>query len=179
MGVIFNIAAIKTRTRAEGPFLRLCIWFQGCSIQCRGCCNPRFQSFSPASILTLEQLMGIILETRKNQGIEGVTLTGGEPTDQAALPALIKEVREAGLGIILFTGRSVDELDEELVKGCDLILAGPYLEEQKDTDRFLIGSKNKGIVDVSGRYTGCLSYFYETPVWAEIDIGDNIFMNGD
>ena len=123
--------------------------------------------------------MGIVLEARKNHGIEGVTLTGGEPTDQTALPALLKRLRGAGLGIILFTGRSVHELDENLVKDCDLILAGPYLEEQKDTDRFLLGSKNKGIVDVSGRYAQCLSYFQETRVWAEIDIGDDIFANGD
>ena len=176
---VFNIASIKTRTRAEGPFLRLCIWFQGCSIQCPGCCNPSLQSFSPASILTLDQVMGIVLDAKKAYGIEGVTLTGGEPTNQKSLPALLKELRGAGLGIILFSGRSLDDLDANLVNGCDLILAGPYLKEQKDMDRFLLGSKNKRIVDVSGRYSRSLLYFHETKIWAEIDIGDDIFANGD
>ena len=92
---------------------------------------------------------------------------------------MLKELREAGLGIILFTGRNVDEPDENIAKGCDLILSGPYLEEQKDRDRFLLGSNNKGVVDISGRYAHCHSYFQETSLWGEIDIGDDIFANGD
>lgn len=50
----FNVASINTCTEAEGPYKRLCIWFQGCDIHCKGCCNPDYQPFEARHIMSLQ-----------------------------------------------------------------------------------------------------------------------------
>ena len=69
----FNVASINTCTEAEGPYKRLCIWFQGCNIHCPGCCNPDYQPFEARHIMSLEELMAVIKEAKTRFEIEGVT----------------------------------------------------------------------------------------------------------
>ena len=90
----FNIATINRCTEVEGPFKRLTIWFQGCNIGCRGCCNPGYQPLISKHIISLDELMDIIAQASKEFGIEGVTYTGGEPTLQQNLPSLTKKSKK-------------------------------------------------------------------------------------
>ena len=57
----FNVASINTCTETEGPYKRLAIWFQGCNIHCKGCCNPDYQPLAAKNILSLEELVAINL----------------------------------------------------------------------------------------------------------------------
>ena len=70
----FNIAHIKLFTKTEGPFNRCCIWFQGCNINCKGCCNKDLQELLPKHIVTLSKLIDIVKEAKRDFDIEGVTL---------------------------------------------------------------------------------------------------------
>ena len=81
----FNVALINTCTEAEGPFKRMAIWFQGCNIKCKECCNPELQEMKPAHIMTLEAILDIAKKSKIDNGIEGVTFLGGEPTLQSHL----------------------------------------------------------------------------------------------
>ena len=60
----FNVALINTCTEVEGPFKRLCIWFQGCNRNCKGCCNKVLQPLKPANIISLEDLLKIIRKSK-------------------------------------------------------------------------------------------------------------------
>ena len=93
----FNIASINRCTETEGPYKRLTIWFQGCNIGCRGCCNLDYQPIIPKHIFVLDELIEIISQAQKEFGIEGVTYSGGEPTLQQNLPALTQKIRGLNL----------------------------------------------------------------------------------
>lgn len=49
-------------------------------LHCKGCCNPSYQPLEPRNIISLENLLKIINDSKEKYGIEGVTYSGGEPT---------------------------------------------------------------------------------------------------
>lgn len=175
----FNVAYIKLSTKTEGPFNRCCIWFQGCNIHCEGCCNKDLQTLVPNHIVSLENLLGIIKQAKESFGIEGVTLSGGEPSLQKGLSFLNKEIHDLGLGIIMFSGKEKSQLDKELVASVDLLIDGPFIEGELDNDRILLGSKNKNLTFVTDRYKAEEEYFNNPVAVEEITAEDYIFINGD
>lgn len=175
----FNVAYIKLSTKTEGPFNRCCIWFQGCNINCKGCCNRDLQELVPKHIVSLEKLIEIVQEAQRDFDIEGVTLSGGEPSLQQGLLKFNNKIRQLGLGIIMFSGKSADCLDKELVDSVDLLIDGPFVEEQIDENRLLLGSKNKNLIFVSDRYKSEEKYFYTNISRNEVVVDDAIFINGD
>lgn len=175
----FNVVYIKLLTKIEGPYDRCCIWFQGCNLKCRGCGNPSLQPLTPKHVLTEEQLLNIIYEAKEKYGIEGVTLTGGEPSLQSGLKSLNERIREAGLGIILFSGKTIDSLDKDLVDSVDLLIDGPFIESQLDKERLLLGSKNKVLHFITDRYLNQKSYFNSPISKEEVVAEEYIFINGD
>lgn len=176
----FNVALINTCTEAEGPYKRMAIWFQGCTLNCKGCCNPELQDLTPKNIVSFDKLMNIILEAKEQYLIEGVTFLGGEPTIQSHLYDLAIKIREIGLGTILFTGKSMENLDDELVKSVDMIIDGRYDESKRDGLRNLIGSSNRGIHLITNRYNYDLSWFYDNrDTRTEINIFDDLIITGD
>ena len=176
----FNVASINKCTEVEGPFKRLCIWFQGCNIHCEGCCNPDYQALIPKHLMSLDELMGIIQEAQNEFGIEGVTFSGGEPSLQQNLPILTSKIKELGLGVISFTGHDYEEVKECFV-GCDVVLDGAYQQDQKETQRRLLGSTNQRIICLTDRYADCIQEWFnnsETKTM-EISLANNIIINGD
>lgn len=176
----FNVASINRCTEAEGPYKRLCIWFQGCDIHCRGCCNPDYQAVVPKHVLSLEELIEIIKEAKKEFAIEGVTYSGGEPTLQKNLPVLTAEIQKLGLGIICFTGKQYEEVTNLLV-GCDVVLDGPYMQEYKDAKRRILGSNNQRILCLTDRYQDCIEKWFSADegLTIEVNFGDKMVLNGD
>lgn len=176
----FNVASINTCTEAEGPYKRLCIWFQGCNISCLGCCNPNYQPFEARHIMSLVELIAVIKEAKTRFGIEGVTYSGGEPTCQENLPLLTKDIKLLGLGVISFTGKMYEEVSN-ILEGCDVVLDGSFKENLPETKRRLLGSKNQRIICLTERYKDCVEeWFYKKDyLLAEINIGKNIVINGD
>ena len=51
----FNVAYIKLCTKTEGPYNRCCIWFQGCNLNCKGCCNKDLQPLFPNHIVSYDE----------------------------------------------------------------------------------------------------------------------------
>lgn len=154
-----NVAYINLCTEAEGPYKRMAIWFQGCNLLCEGCCNPELQPISPAHIMTIKEIVDIAIESKGKNGIEGVTFLGGEPTLQSNIKYLISELKDRNIGTIMFTGRGLEEIDEEIVKNLDLIVDGRFDKNQIDTERNLVGSRNQKIINVTDRYKNIDSWF--------------------
>lgn len=175
----FNVASINCCTEIEGPNKRLTIWFQGCTLHCQGCCNPAYQPLEPHNIISLEELINIIKESKDRFGIEGVTYSGGEPTLQQNLPTLTKEIHKLGLGVISFTGKRYEEVSS-ILDGCDVVLDGPYIESLKEEKRKVLGSSNQRIIILSNRYPNCEEWFFDNASKdVEINVGDYIVANGD
>lgn len=175
----FNVASINKCTEVEGPFKRLCIWFQGCDIHCKGCCNPDYQAFAVRNLMTLDELVAVIKDAKEKYGIEGVTYSGGEPTLQQNLPVLTSKIKELGLGVISFTGHLYEQVEEQL-GGCDMVLDGAFDESKLETKRKILGSTNQRILCLTDRYKNCVEWFLTpTTKSIEINVGSTIFANGD
>lgn len=176
----FNVAFINTCTEVEGPFKRLCIWFQGCNRNCKGCCNKALQPLKLANIISLEDLLEIIRKSKIENKIEGITLSGGEPLLQTGLVKLLEEVKNLELGIILFTGYQLNEIEDNLKSQCDIIIDGYFDEQKIDNNRALVGSLNQNINYISDRYTNEKDWFYKKKnLIEEINVGNDIIFNGD
>ena len=98
------MAQIVDDTEAEGPGRRVALWVQGCSLRCAGCCNP--EMFAPDAGPELE-LDAVVERVRAaaRRGVEGLSILGGEPTEQAAsVAAIARAARAAGLTVMVDSG---------------------------------------------------------------------------
>lgn len=138
-----------------GPYVRYGLWVQGCTRACPGCISPEAQDPDGGYDWPVEALAREILET---EGIEGITVSGGEPfLQQEALVRLIRRIRqEKDLGVILYTGFTYPEIAlTELAELADAIIDGPYLQEKND-GRSLRGSSNQRRILITDRYRDSL-----------------------
>ena len=151
-----RIARIWHKTESEGPGLRTAIWLQGCSIGCPGCINPHLWSFHGGDEVNVEHLADEILAL----DVDGITLLGGEPFDQAAdCYELAKRVRDGGKGVITFSGYTYEKLMNEersdwesLLSVTDLLVDGPYESELAEKNRAWVGSTNQRFLNLTNRY---------------------------
>ena len=176
----FNVASINQCTEVEGPYKRLCIWFQGCNIHCKGCCNPDYQPIVPKNILSIDELIAIIKDAKEKFGIEGVTYSGGEPTLQQRLSQLTEAIHNLGLGVISFTGKRYEEV-KDILSGCDAVLDGAYEADNKETRRRILGSANQRIICLTDRYKDCIEDWFSQNEnkSVEVNVGSAIVANGD
>ena len=79
---LLSLAQIIPSTEAEGPGRRFALWFQGCPLRCPGCCNPEMLPFQGGRQLPLMQVLELLNAARED-GVEGLTLLGGEPLAHA------------------------------------------------------------------------------------------------
>jgi len=153
---MLKIAATMAQTRSEGPGLRFAIWAQGCSIGCPACCNPEMLPACGGSDCPVPELLARILAA----GVEGISLLGGEPFDQAAgFGLLAQRVREAGLGVMTFSGHTYAALRKEprcrvLLANTDLLKAGPYVKARHSDRKRWMGSENQRLHFLTDRYRG-------------------------
>lgn len=157
--IVFNLAAYKALTLTEGIGRRFAIWFQGCLINCPGCCNPEMQPFVAKKLITIDDLVSLIKQSQLDHQIEGVTFLGGEPTHQKHLDLLAKSIQALGLGVILFSGRLKKHIDPALLAHVDLLIDGMFIESRLDQDRNMIGSTNQVIHVLTPRYLHQLHWF--------------------
>ena len=172
-------------TEAEGPGRRVALWFQGCPLRCPGCCNPEFIPFAGGEAMTLADVLRQ-LDDARGQGIEGITLLGGEPLAHAAgSAALARAARERGLTVMVFSGYTIEDARakadpdvEAVLAHTDILVDGPYVREHPDATRRWVGSTNQRIHFLSDRYRA------DDPCWRErntLEIrvrGDSVSVNG-
>lgn len=156
-----QLAQVVPSTEAEGPGKRFAVWFQGCPLRCPGCCNPEFLPFKGGQTKTVTEMVEWIRRSRDENGVEGITLLGGEPTSHAAgAVALARIARDLGLSVMVFSGYTIEELQTrpepeiaELIGLTDILVDGPYDRDNPDTERRWIGSTNQGIHFLTPRYS--------------------------
>lgn len=105
------IHSLLEMSEVNGPGKRAVIWFQGCSLGCKGCWNPETHVFSTISDMDFDHVMAWI---RKLKGVEGITFSGGEPMQQApALYLLMYQIKKEfpKMTIGMFSGYSRKELE--------------------------------------------------------------------
>ncbi len=134
---------------ALGPGERVVLWVAGCSRKCAGCANPELWTQHPEQYLAPETLAGYV-NGLTDRRIDGITITGGEPFDQAAELVRFLGALSFQTEVLIFTGYAREELEREdcfleLLNRTDVLVDGPYLKEANDKKAALRGSLNQKI----------------------------------
>lgn len=150
-----RIANIVQDSIVDGPGLRFVVFVQGCSHGCKGCHNPGTHDPAGGYEMSVDEILEMI---RKNPLVQGVTISGGEPFDQAEeCLELAHGVWEMGLKLWVYTGytfeqlwtRSIDEFEVDLLLDqIDVLVDGPFIESQKSYDLKWRGSRNQRLIDM-------------------------------
>lgn len=148
-----NYAEIKKVDIANGPGVRVSLFVSGCRNHCKGCFNPETWDFDYGRPFTRETEDEII-EALRPSWIQGLSILGGEPTEEenaAVLIPFLKRVRAAlpEKDIWLYSGYTYETLQgEEILTLVDVLVDGPFLLEQKDAGLAFRGSRNQRIIDL-------------------------------
>jgi anaerobic ribonucleoside-triphosphate reductase activating protein len=140
-----------------GPGRRAGIWFQGCSIGCRGCMSLDTWTTRGVKPIAVSDVLAWV-EGLPGGGPDGVTISGGEPTEQPdalreLLDGLSEWQAESERDVLVFTGRSPEwarEGGRSLLAGADAVVAGPYVADQAGSTP-LRGSDNQELLLLTER----------------------------
>lgn len=172
---LIRVARTVAETRAEGPGVRFAVWVQGCTIRCDGCFNPLLWG-SNGGTATYPRALADQAATAE---VEGVTLLGGEPFEQApALAEFAALVRSNGLSVMAFTGYEREVLESAdapvgaaaLLAETDLLVDGPYRAGAKDFTRPWVGSTNQRFHFLTERYLHLESQLTALPDRLEVRV---------
>jgi anaerobic ribonucleoside-triphosphate reductase activating protein len=180
-----RVAAVVPCTEVEGPHRRCALWVRGCSLRCPGCCNPELFEPGSAAPTPVEALLDEIDEARARHGIEGITILGGEPLEQiAGVTALAAGMRARGLGVVVFSGYTLEEAMcicgfERLWPLLDTIVDGRFDRRARDLERRFVGSTNQRIHHRTDRYRDEALWRGEAGAEARITPDGSMSLHGD
>lgn len=163
-----NYEKIDKCSVSNGVGVRTVLWVSGCDIRCHNCHNPQTWDFNSGIPFT-EETMQELLYNLSMPYIKGCTLSGGHPLDPHNLPEVYKIVKRVksefpNKNIWLYTGYTWEQIIEidksyedhevnspsplDVVKFCDVLVDGAYVDELRDISLPFRGSSNQRIIDV-------------------------------
>ena len=151
-----RVSGIVDESIVDGPGLRYVVFTQGCPHHCKGCHNPQTHSFEGGFLLSAEAALA---QLQENPLLSGITLSGGEPFEQAeALCALAEGAKALGKTVMTYTGYVFEDLlarndpcTDRLLDLTDTLVDGPYKEELRDLELLFRGSANQRLLDRAER----------------------------
>lgn len=154
-----RVHALMECSTVNGPGARAVIWVQGCSLGCPGCWNPQTHDPLRGSRLDVSEILDWFAKASRDHRIEGLTISGGEPMEQApAVLELLRRLKAAhpGVTVGLFSGYTEQELPESLweaIQGhLDFAVLGRYNERRYSHDP-LVSSTNQVLRLYTTRYS--------------------------
>ena len=151
MAQMVNVAGVMADSIVDGPGIRVAIFVQGCCHHCEGCHNPESWPFGAGTDMSVEELYTMV---KANPLCRGVTFSGGDPlypANREQVGALAREVhaRFPEKTIWLYTGYRWEQIaDLPFLDAIDVIVDGPFIESQKNTQLCWRGSANQRVIDV-------------------------------
>ena len=154
---------IKKSDIANGPGVRVSLFVSGCTHHCKGCFNEETWNFKYGEPFT-EKTEEQILKLLDPSYVSGLTVLGGEPMEyvnQKELLPFLKKVKEnypkktiwCYTGYVYekdLLGRMIQKwkITKEILELIDVLVDGPFIEEQKDITLLFRGSANQRLIDV-------------------------------
>lgn len=140
-----------------GPGRRIGIWFQGCSIRCQGCLA--MDTWDPGDTIPVVDVLDCMSRlVHGEDGVDGITISGGEPFDQPdGLEALLVGVGEspvlADLDVLVYSGYTLSVIERRyshILHLLDALISGPFVSA-RPTKLPWRGSANQVLTCLSGR----------------------------
>lgn len=146
-------ADIKNYDIANGPGCRVSLFVSGCRRHCPGCFNQEAQSFKYGKNYTEFTVLDL-LNMLGNEHISGLSILGGdpfEPENQSGVNELCRRAKNCYpyKDIWIWTGYMWENVkDSPVMKYIDILVDGPFIQEQKDLSLAYRGSRNQRVIDV-------------------------------
>lgn len=150
-----NYAAIKEMDIANGTGVRVSLFVSGCTRKCKGCFNAEAWDFNAGKPFTRDTL-DHILSILKHDYISGLSILGGEPLEprnleMVELIVFIVRSKFPEKNIWLYSGYTYDEIMQvspAILDYIDVLVDGPFIEEEKDISLLFRGSRNQRVIDL-------------------------------
>lgn len=152
------IARVLYPVKNLGHHDRLGIWVSGCQRRCNGCANPELRERAEEHEISLDAFKKLVAVLPEMP--QAITITGGEPFDQASelVPLCEWLVSEVSDDILVYTGYTLEQLrgrkDTDTDRLLELIAAlvdGEYKEELNLGNR-IKGSENQRLYVFREKY---------------------------
>lgn len=145
---------IRKMDISNGKGVRVSIFVQGCTFNCKNCFNPETHDFAGGKEFT-DDTINRVLELCANENIEGLSILGGEPMHPKNIEGvtlLAKKFKEKFPQKTLWawTGYNFENYlkDKEIVKYLDVLVDGQYVDELHDFRLKWRGSSNQRVIDI-------------------------------
>jgi len=145
---------IRKMDISNGPGVRVSIFIQGCTFNCKNCFNPETHDFKGGHEFgddTIEK----VLDLCNNEYIVGLSILGGEPLHPKNIEGstkLAKAFKEKypNKNIWVWSGFLFDEhlKDKEILQYIDVLVDGQYQDELHNPKLRFAGSTNQRVIDV-------------------------------
>lgn len=157
---------IRKMDISNGPGVRVSIFMQGCTFNCKQCFNPETHNFEGGKEFN-EETIDRVIELCQNENVSGLSILGGEPLHPKNIEGttkLVKTFKEKlpDKNVWIWSGFSFDgELkDKEVLKYTDVLVDGRYVDELRNPTLKWRGSENQRVIDVKNSLKNNEIVFY-------------------
>lgn len=145
---------IRKMDISNGPGVRVSVFMQGCTFNCKNCFNPETHDFNGGKEFN-DDVIDKIIELCSKDYVVGLSILGGEPMHAKNIDGttkLAKAFKEKypDKTIWSWTGFLFDRdlKDKEVMKYIDVLVDGQYQDELHDFRLKWRGSSNQRVIDV-------------------------------
>lgn len=145
---------IRKMDISNGPGVRVSIFEQGCTFNCKNCFNPETHDFAGGEEFT-EETMEKVLKLCDNENIEGLSILGGEPMHPKNIEGTTKlakcfKEKYPEKNLWVWSGFTFDKdlKDKEVLKYVDVLVDGQYKDELHNPTLKWKGSENQRVINV-------------------------------
>lgn len=151
-------AGIIKNDFAAAPGVSLSFFTQGCPHRCKGCHNQETWDFDSGREFTHETLNSILEGLTANGIKRTLCIMGGEPLcpENTFLTHLVIQTAKEtipDLKVYLWTGylyedlrKTTDTVIQNILQLTDVLIDGPYIENERDITEPLRGSRNQKVI---------------------------------
>lgn len=144
---------IRKMDISNGPGVRVSIFLQGCSFNCKNCFNPETHDFNKGEEFTYDTI-NKLLELSDKKYINGLSILGGEPLHEFNILGTIKLAKAfkekfPDKTVWVWTGFLFENvINKDIFKYIDVLVDGRFEEEHKDIRLKYCGSTNQRVIDI-------------------------------
>ena len=145
---------IRKMDISNGPGVRVSIFMQGCTFNCKNCFNSETHDFNGGKKFT-DDTINRVLELCDNETIRGLSMLGGEPMHPKNIEGTTKlakafKKKYPNKDLWIWSGFLFDKnlKDKEVVKYVDVLVDGQYIDELHNPTLKWKGSSNQRVIDV-------------------------------
>ena len=152
--IVLRYNKIRKMDISNGPGIRVSIFMQGCTFNCKNCFNKETHDFNGGKEFT-DETIDKVIELAKPDYIVGLSILGGEPLHPKNIEGTTKLAKKfksvyPDKNIWVWSGFLFDKniINFEILNYIDVLVDGVYKDELHDFTLKYRGSSNQRVIDV-------------------------------